>query len=126
MSELIIIDEDLTVEEHWPVECALGFYSERSKQEHEEFPALVEAISKGEGYDDDEKGCVFWDELDEYDKAHETPFDVECYAVGSTCRLTHAEFYRYVELACERYSQRNESARESLSESLRAYRKRFL
>ena len=126
MSELIINDEDLVVEEHWPVECALGFYTERSAQEHKEFPDLVEAISRGEGYDDDEKGCVFWDELDEYDKAREDRFDVECYAVDTVCRLTYAEFYRYVELACERYFQRCESARGSLEASLRAYRKRFL
>ena len=126
MSELIINDEDLIVEEHWPVECALGFYSERSAQEHKEFPALVEAISRGKGYDDDEKGCVFWDELDEYDKAQETTFDVECYAVNSVCRLTYAEFYGYVKLASERYSQRYESARESLEASLNAYKMRFL
>ncbi len=126
MSELIINDEDLVAKGHWPVECVLGFYSERSKQEHEEFPDLVEALSRGEGYNDDEKGCDFWEELDEYDKAHEAPFDVECYAVGSTCRLTYAEFYSYVELACERYSQRYESAHKPLEESLNAYRKRFL
>ena len=126
MSELIINDEDLIVEGHWPVECALGFYSERSVQEHKEFPALVEAVSRGEGYNDDEKGCVFWDELDEYDKVNEAPFDVECYAVDSVCRLTYAEFYHYVELACKRYAQRYESARESLEASLCAYREHFL
>lgn len=126
MCELIINDEDLIAEEHWPVECALGFYRERSGQEHEEFPTLVEALSRGEGYNDEEKGCVFWDELDEYDKTNESPFEVECYAVDTVCRLTYAEFYRYVELACERYSQRYESAREPLDASLYAYRKRFL
>lgn len=126
MSELIINDEDLIIEEHWPVECVLGFYSGRSEQEHGEFPALVEAISKGKGYNCDEHGCDFWDELDDYDKAHEAPFDVECYAVGSACRLTYADFYRYVELACERYSQRRPSARKSLEKTLLAYRERFL
>ena len=29
MGELIINDEDLIAEEHWPVECVLGFYGER-------------------------------------------------------------------------------------------------
>lgn len=29
MGELIINDEDLVAEEHWPVECVLGFYGER-------------------------------------------------------------------------------------------------
>jgi hypothetical protein len=126
LSELILSDKDLIAEDHWPVECALGFYSERSKEEHEEFPVLVEAISRGEGYNDDEHGCIFWDELDEYDKAHESRFDVECYATEKVCRLTYKKFYGYLEIACERYSRRYPSARELLEGSLAAYRKRFL
>lgn len=126
MSELILGDDDLITEEHWPVECVLGFYSGRSDREHEKFPDLVEAISRGEGYNDDDKGCVFWGELDEYDKGRETPFDVECYAADSVCRLTYAEFYRYVETACKRYSQRYEAASKPLEGFLCAYKKRFL
>lgn len=104
----------------------MGFYDGRSEWEHEEFPALVEALSRGEGYGGDEKGCIFWDELDEYDKVHERPFEVECYAADSVSRLTYAEFYSYVEIACERYSQRFPAASEPLEESLCGYKKRFL
>jgi hypothetical protein len=78
------------------------------------------------GFDDDELGLVFWDELDDYDKVHEEPFDVECYVVDDRCHLTYAELYHYLELACGRYAARHESAREQLERSLRAYRERFL
>lgn len=126
MSELILSDADLKAEGHWPVVCVLGSYEGRSREEHEEFPDLLGAISKGEGYNADEKGCAFWDELDEFEKVREGRFDVECYAVDGVCRLTSKEFYGYLEIACKRYARRYPSAWGSLEESLARYRRRFL
>lgn len=126
MSELILNDGDLADAGHWPVECVLGFYEGRPSGERASFADHVDALCAGEGYADDEEGCTFWGELDDYDRAREDRFEGECYAPGGVCKLTYAEFYGYLETACARYSRRHPAARASLEVSLADYRKRFL
>ena len=122
MNEMILTDQDLMQPEHFPVTVSFGLYEDAR-------PGLVSVVldaAKGIGYDYNDKGIRFWDQLDEYDKAHEEQFDVECYLLEDSCKLTYAEFYHYMSTACRRFELRFPEVIDELEEALGAYRESFL
>ena len=126
MDETILKESDLLESSHQLVVYAIGFYDGGSGFGRYGFPRLVKELSAGHGYGYNDKGINFWDELDEYDQTHEGRFDVECYLMDDSCKLTYAEFYHYMELACERYASRFPDSKEGLLSALDAYKERFL
>jgi len=122
MNDCVLQVNDLFTQTHWPVLSAFGLYQDTDIS----FPCIIEGFSRGEGYGANDNGVNFWDELDEYDQTHEERFDVECYLVDESCKLTYAEFYHYMELACERYASRFPDSKEGLLSALDAYKERFL
>lgn len=119
---MILTDADLMDAAHWPVTVTFGLYDDRDPN----CASVARDASEGMGYSFNDKGISFWDELDEHDQAHEEPFDVECFVVHDSCRLTYGEFYHYMELACCRYSERHPESAQELEASLRKYAERFL
>ena len=114
MCEMILTDADLMDAAHWPVTVTFGLYGDSNPN----CASVARGAGEGTGYSFNDAGISFWDELDEYDQAHEEPFDVECFVVHDSCRLTYGEFYHYMELACGRYAERfPEKAQELEDES---------
>ena len=122
MNEMILTDADLMDAAHWPVTVTFGLYDDRDPN----CAGVARDASEGVGYSFNDKGLSFWDELDEYDQAREEPFDVECFVVHDSCRLTYGEFYHYMELACRRYAERFPERAHELEGYLEGYVARFL
>lgn len=122
MSEMILTDADLMDASHWPVTVTFGLYDDRDPN----CAGVVHGASEGAGYSFNDKGLSFWDELDEYDQANKEPFDVECFVVHDSCKLTYGEFYHYMELACRRYAERFPERALELEGYLERYIARFL
>ena len=95
MGEMILRDADLMDAAHWPATVTFGLYGDGDPN----CASVARDASEGVGYSFNDKGLSFWDELDEYDQANEEPFDVECFVVYDSCKLTYGEFYHYMELA---------------------------
>ena len=122
MDELIIKDTDLTNPDHWPVEVVFGLYEDTAPG----FLNVLASLSKGVGYGFNDAGVTFWGDLDDYEKASESPFEVECFVLDDICQLTYAEFDIYVNLACERYVMRFPEEKGKVESLADAYRQRFL
>lgn len=122
MNEMILDEADLVESTHWPVTVIFGLFDDGEPN----CPSIVCGASGGTGYSFNDKGLVFWDELDECERAGERPFDVECFLMGDSCKLTHGEFFHYMNLACERYAKRFPERKQELADCLKAYSTRFL
>ena len=122
MREMILTDADLMDAAHWPVTVTFGLYDDM----YPNCARVVHGASEGVGLYFNDAGLVFWDELDEYDQTNEEPFDVECFVVHDSCRLTYGEFYHYMELACGRYAERFPERAQELKTNLARYAARFL
>ena len=122
MHEMILTDADLMDNAHWPVTVTFGLYGDRDPN----CATVARNASEGIGYSSNDKGLSFWNELDEYDQAHEEPFDVECFVVHDSCTLTYDEFYHYMELACRRYAKHFPEKAQELETDLEKYAARFL
>ena len=122
MDGMILNDTDLIEPSHWPVTVTFGLYDDSEPN----CLSVVREAAKGIGYSFNDKGVVFWDELDEFDQSHEEPFEVECFLPGGSCRLSYAEFYHYMRLACERYAERHPKRATELGKHLAEYAERFL
>ena len=122
MGEMILRDADLMDAAHWPVTVTFGLYGDGDPN----CASVARDASEGMGYSFNDKGLSFWDELDEYDRANEEPFDVECFVVRDSCRLTYGEFFHYMELACRRYAERFPEKAHELEGYLERYIARFL
>lgn len=122
MSEMILTDSDLLEPAHWPVTVTFGLYETREPN----CASVARGACEGKGYGFNDKGLTFWDDLDEYDQSLEEPFDVECFVVHDSCKLTFKEFFYYMKLACERYAARFPEKSQELQEDLGKYAARFL
>ncbi len=122
MGEMILTDADLMDAAHWSVTVTFGLYDDK----YPNCAGVARDASEGVGYSFNDKGLSFWGELDEYDQANEEPFDVECFVVHDSCRLTYVEFFHYMELACRRYAERHPERASELEEDLEKYTVRFL
>ena len=122
MSEMILNDMDLMDASHWPITVSFGLYNDPEPN----CASIVREASMGNGYSFNDKGIVFWSELDEYEQAHEKPFDVECFLLDDACRLTYDDFFHYMKIACERYAARFPEKTHEFEECLNEYAARFL
>jgi len=122
MSEMILTDNDLADPSHWPVTVAFGLFDDQMQG----FLGIARGMSNGIGYSANDKGVLFWNDLDDFDRAHEERFDVECFLLDNSCRLTFLEFYQYMKLAFTRYSERHPECAEELENDSRRFADLFL
>ena len=121
MHEMILTDADLMNATHWPITVTFGLYGDRDSN----CASVARDASEGIGYSFNDKGLSFWGKLDEYDQAHEEPFDAECFVVHDSCTLTYSEFYHYMELVCQRFAKHFPAKAQEIEEDLEKYATRF-
>ena len=122
MDQTIIQSEDLLDPSHWPVQAAIGLYEGGAS----DLPQIATNAAAGEGTYMDDCCISFWEDLDEYEKNQEEPFEVSCDVVNDSCSLSYAEFGHYLEIACSRYALRHPETADQFEKALNAYRKTFL
>ncbi|MCM1523227.1 MAG: ribonuclease toxin immunity protein CdiI [Ruminococcus sp.] len=79
------------------------------------------------GWNGDFGGCCFWDELDEYDKAHTEKFDGVLFELDNdeNVVISFNELFHYMKIAAERYAKENNSFAEELNKILKQFENKY-
>lgn len=119
---LFLTDEDALSTSHIPAIQVLGTIRPQ------DFEEVIHAICHGTGFGSDVGGCDFWDDLDDYDRAH-TPFfeGVDFGAErGDSVILSYAELLYYMEKASRRFLSIHPEVKDHIESDLSYFKETYV
>lgn len=115
-------EEELLDKAHLPVLMILNMISEKR------FLVVLEAVSKGTGFGEENGACTFPNDLDEFDKTNGVKLDGVEFGLYSDEEVVidYQTFYYYLKILCDRYIESNLVHEGTVKKLLSDYSNRFL
>jgi len=107
-------DNDMLSTDHFPIKAIFNSISDRA------FVETLNPLCQGIGFGVEYGACVFYNDLDEYDKTTMEKFDGVEFGLhdGQEIVVDYKTFYYYLQKACMAYLEDFPENREKLSEIL--------
>lgn len=116
-----IEDEELLDEGHFPVKALFNMVSDSR------FIEIAEGISKGTGFGENYGACVFWNDLDDYDKANTLPYEGCEFGLhsGEEVIIGYQDLFYYLTIVCKKYCEEFPEKAGRVNEILNDYKLRY-
>ena len=120
MNTFFITEKDWLSPSHFPVQVTFN------EGCHWNFIEFLQLLSSDIGWGGNEGDCTFWNDLDDYDRSHTTPYEgAEFSALDDPdVILSYAEIYYYMKIACRRYVETHPDQKENIERILQTYARR--
>lgn len=121
MNKQFRIEEDeLLKTNHYPVKVLFDMVSDRR------FKKVIFGISNGIGFGENYGACVFWNDLDDYDKTNTEIYDGAEFGLnnGEEVIITSKELFYYLNVICKKYCDDYPDERVEVMNILEIYKKK--
>ena len=115
-------EEELLDKSHLPVMMVMNMIDESR------FLRVLESVSHGIGFGEEEGVCTMPDDLDEFDKANGEVLEGVEFALysGQEVVIDFNIFYTYLKIICEKYVENHEEQKKKIEILLSEYERRFV
>lgn len=120
--EFRINENQLLKEEHFPVKFIFNMVSD------DRFIRTVKGVSQGRGFGENYGACVFWNDLDEYDRSNIDTYEGAEFGLhsGEEVTINYVELYYYLKLVCSKFIADYPEQKVQTESLLNDYKERFL
>lgn len=116
-----IEDEELLNKKHFPIKALFDMLSDIR------FVQVMEGISKGIGFGENYGACVFWNDLDDYDKENNEEYDGAEFGLhnGEEIIIGYQDLLYYLIIVCNKYCTQFPERTEEINKILDNYKKKY-
>lgn len=116
-----IEDDKLLNKSHFPVKALFDMVSD------ERFIKVIEGISKGTGFGENYGVCVFWNDLDDYDKENIERYEGAEFGLNSGEEITigYQDIFYYLKIVCEKYCKKFPNNSQKINIFLKNYKEKY-
>lgn len=116
-----IEDKELRNISHFPVKALFDMVSDAR------FIEVMEGVSKGIGFGENYGACVFWNDLDDYDKENISKYEGAEFGLndGEAIIIGYEDLFYYLTVMCQKYCEEFPSERKKINTILHCYKSRF-
>lgn len=116
-----IEDDKLLNKSHFPVKALFDMVSD------ERFIKVIEGISKGTGFGENYGACVFWNDLDDYDKENIERYEGAEFGLNSGEEITigYQDIFYYLKIVCEKYCKKFPNNSQKINIFLKNYKEKY-
>ena len=109
-----IEDNELIKQEHFPVKAVFNMISDK------EFVEVITSLCHGEGWGGDYGSCVFWNDLDDYDKTQTPKYDGAEFGLhnGEEITISLPELLSYIKLVVNKYVKEYPNCQTELADNI--------
>lgn len=120
--EFRIQTEELLSECHYPVKALFDMVSD------ERFVPVIEGIGQGKGFGENYGACVFWNDLDEYDKQEIEEYEGAEFGLhnGDEIIIDYSSLYYYLNKICTDYIEDFPNSKNKIDIILKKYEKKYI
>lgn len=123
MVNIFRIEEDeLLNKNHFPVKALFDMVSDAR------FVKVIEGISKGTGFGENYGACVFWNDLDDYDKENIEKYEGAEFGLnnGEEIIIGYLDIFYYLEIVCEKYCKKFPEDSQKINVLLKNYKEKYV
>lgn len=119
--EFRINENELLNREQFPVKELFNMVSD------ERFIKVIKGISQGVGFGENYGACVFWDDLDEYDKLNTDIYEGAEFGLhnGKEIIINYNELYYYLKIICNKFIEDYPNQKDKIESIINDYKKKF-
>lgn len=116
-----IEDVELLQKSHFPVKALFDMVSD------ERFVKVVEGISKGTGFGENYGACIFWNDLDDYDKVNIEKYEGAEFGLnnGEEITIGYQDIFYYLKIICDKYCKKFPENSEQINIILNNYKEKY-
>lgn len=116
-----IEDEELINKNHFPIKALFDMVSDIR------FVQVIDGISKGIGFGENYGACVFWNDLDDYDKENNEQYDGAEFGLnnGEEIIIGYQDLFYYLIIVCNKYCKQFPERTEEINKILDNYKKKY-
>lgn len=113
--------EELLDKDHFPVKALFDMVGDSR------FIEVVEGISKGRGFGENYGACVFWEDLDDYDKENTAQYEGCEFGLhnGEEVIIDYKDLFYYLTIICKKYCKKFPEKEKELNTILNNYKLRY-
>ena len=113
-----IEDNELLDQSHYPVKAVFNMVND------ERFEKVILGVCNNIGFGENYGACIFWDDLDDYDKAYTEFYEGAEFGLhsGEEIIITPKELLCYLNLICKKYCQDYLKNQEEILKWLEIYK----
>ncbi len=117
-----IDDKELLSKDHFPVKAIFNMV------DNTRFIKVVQGISKGIGFGENYGACVFWNDLDDYDKELTIKYEGAEFGLndGAEIIIGYQDLYHYLKIICNKYCKEFPKDKQQVDIILNDYKSRYL
>ena len=123
MVNIFRIEEDeLLNKNHVPVKALFDMVSDAR------FVKVIEGISKGTGFGENYGACVFWNDLDDYDKENIEKYEGAEFGLnnGEEIIIGYLDIFYYLKIVCEKYCKKFPEDSQKINVLLKNYKEKYV
>lgn len=123
MVNIFRIEEDeLLNKNHVPVKALFDMVSDAR------FVKVIEGISKGTGFGENYGACVFWNDLDDYDKENIEKYEGAEFGLnnGEEIIIGYLDIFYYLKIVCEKYCKKFPEESQKINVLLKSYKEKYV
>lgn len=120
--EYRLTDEELLDKSHFPVKALFDMVSDTR------FLKVIEGISQGKGFGENYGACVFWNDLDEYDRQETEKYEGAEFGLnsGEEIIIDYNNLYYYLKIICHKYIEDFPNSTNNIDKILRTYHNQYI
>lgn len=115
-----IEDNELLQQNHYPVKVLFDMVSD------ERFKRVIFGICNNVGFGENYGACVFWNDLDDYDKSNTEFYEGAEFGLnnGEEVIINHKELLYYLDIVCKKYCEDYLEEKEEIIKLLKIYKEK--
>lgn len=116
-----IEDNELLDKGHFPVKALFDMVSDSR------FIEVIEGVSKGMGFGENYGACVFWEDLDDYDKENTPQYEGCEFGLhnGEEVVIGYRELFYYLTIICKKYCEKFPEKEKKVNAILNEYKLKY-
>lgn len=120
--EFRINEDELLNKEHFPVKALFDMVSK------ERFYKVIRGISQGKGFGENYGACIFWNDLDDFDKSTIEKYEGVEFGLhnGDEIIIDYNDLYYYLKLVCSKFIEDYPDQKEEIELLLEDYKNKFI
>ena len=120
-AEFRIENSELLDKCHLPVMIVFNMVSDSR------FIKVLEGLSNGMGFGENYGACVFWNDLDDYDKANTPHYEGSEFGInsGEEVIISYQDLFYYLTIICKKYCLEFPEQTKEINEILNNYKLRY-
>lgn len=122
MRDFRINENELLNRKQFPVKALFDMVS------NERFIKVIRGISQGVGFGENYGACVFWNDLDEYDKSNTDKYEGAEFGLhnGEEIIINYDDLYHYLKIVCNKFIEDYPEQKDETELILSDYKKKFI